>query len=240
MRLRARKEQDKNARRRAILDAALAVWSATSYADFTMSAVAERAGVVKGTVYLYFATKEELLLDLLEELFGACLDEIDRRLQEPRGAWNAKRVAGVLSGPLGGREALTRLLTTAGGIFEHNIGDERARRFKEVLRSRLSRTGGLLARRLPWLGATGAARLLLQFYALVTGFGEMAYPAPVVRRVVQEPGFEVFRIDVVREISTAVLALLEGLETRRVPRKAAVRVGGGPRRSARKSRTHRR
>ncbi len=238
MRLRARNERDKSARRRAILDAALAVWSATNYAGFTMSAVAKRAGVVKGTVYLYFETKEELLLDLLEELLASWLDEIDRRFQEPGGTWGPERAAEALSGSLAGREALTRLLSAAGGILEHNIGLERARRFKESLRSRVLRTSALVALRLPWLGAAGAARLCVQVYALLTGFGEMAYPAPVVARVIREPGFEMFRVDAASEISAAVLALLRGARAVRDGRRRPP--GRGRRETARRPRRSRR
>ena len=210
MQLRARREEDKNARRRAILDAALAVWSVSSYADFTMSAVAGRAGVAKGTLYLYFATKEELLLELLEELLGGWIDDLDRRLLERRGPWSPEEAARAMGRSLEGREPLVRLLTTSGGILEHNIGDARARRFKEMIRSRALRTGGLLAERLP-IAPESAMRLPFQAYALLTGFGEMAYPAPVVRRLLQEPGFEMFRIDAAGETERAILALLRGL-----------------------------
>ena len=210
MQRRARKEADKTARRRAILDAARTEFSRGSYGALTMTAVAGRAGLVKGTLYLYFETKEELLLELFEELLGEWLDEVERRLGDPRGAWDAERVADALSRSLEGREALTRLITVVGGVLEHNIGDDRARRFKRALHARVTRGGALLAQRLPRLGADGAVRLLFQVYALLTGFGEMAYPAPVVRRVIEEPGLELFRVDVVREVSAAVLALLKG------------------------------
>ncbi len=231
MRLRARKEQDKTERRRAILDAALAAWSRSSYGELTMSAVAERAGLVKGTLYLYFATKEELLLELLEELLGEWLDEIGRSLQRRRGLWTAEDLAGLVSRSLEGRDALIRLLTTSGGIFEHNISDDRARRYKETLRTRIIRMGGLLAERVPHVGLEGAMRFLFQVYALLTGFGEMAYPAPVARRVMQEPGFEMFRIDVAREIGAAVLTLLRGLEAEHPPKAPARRKAHRPARA---------
>ena len=46
--VRARNDEDKLERRQAILDAAADLWKETSYADFTMTAVPERAGIVKG------------------------------------------------------------------------------------------------------------------------------------------------------------------------------------------------
>ena len=61
---RARNTEDKQQRRQAILDVAWALFQETSYAAVTMNGVAERAGLAKGTMYLYFKTKEELFLTL--------------------------------------------------------------------------------------------------------------------------------------------------------------------------------
>jgi AcrR family transcriptional regulator len=214
MRQRARNDEDKEKRRRAILDAALAVWRENSYNELTMDAVAERTGLVKGTLYRYFPAKEELLLDLAEELIEEWLDEVDSRLDAKKRVLSPEHGAAILGRSLQGREPLTRLLALVGGILEHNVGEARARRFKEMLRRRAEGTASRLARLLPFLGEPAALRLVVQIYALLAGLGEMAYPSPVVQRVIQEPGFEMFRIDIVREIAAATGALLRGLETR--------------------------
>lgn len=61
--------QEKNeARRRAILDAALAVFSAKGYTATRMEDIARAAGVAKGTIYLYFQDKEGLFNGLLENV----------------------------------------------------------------------------------------------------------------------------------------------------------------------------
>jgi len=61
---RARSASEKADRRDAILDAAEAQVSATGADKLTMNALAKAAGVAKGTLYLYFDTKEEVLLAL--------------------------------------------------------------------------------------------------------------------------------------------------------------------------------
>ena len=58
MRVRARNEEDKLERRQAILDAGLELWNETSYADFTMSAVAEKADELGKKSENYFAKDE--------------------------------------------------------------------------------------------------------------------------------------------------------------------------------------
>ncbi len=53
------------ARRAAILDAALEEFSARGFAAARLDDVAKRAGVAKGTIYLYFADKETLFQELV-------------------------------------------------------------------------------------------------------------------------------------------------------------------------------
>lgn len=57
----------KQAKREAILAAALAEFSERGFANARLSAVAERAGVAKGTLYLYFAGKEDLFAGVVRE-----------------------------------------------------------------------------------------------------------------------------------------------------------------------------
>ncbi|MEP9351704.1 TetR/AcrR family transcriptional regulator [Xanthobacter sp. KR7-225] len=68
---------DKEARRRAILDAALAAFSAQGFAAARLDDVARGAGVAKGTLYLYFADKEALFRGLVEEMITPVLLDAD-------------------------------------------------------------------------------------------------------------------------------------------------------------------
>lgn len=55
----------KQARPKEILDAALALFVEKGFAAARVEEIAERAGMSKGTLYLYFASKEELLKTLI-------------------------------------------------------------------------------------------------------------------------------------------------------------------------------
>ena len=58
------------ARREAILEAALDEFSARGFAAARLEDVAKRAGVAKGTIYLYFADKEALFQELVRFQIG--------------------------------------------------------------------------------------------------------------------------------------------------------------------------
>ena len=64
---RARSLEDKSFRRQQILDAAAALFQEVGYEGFSVALLASKAGVVKGTLYLYFRTREEVFLALYDQ-----------------------------------------------------------------------------------------------------------------------------------------------------------------------------
>src|SRR4029077_14558604 len=61
------------ARRAAILAAALEEFTARGYEGARLDDVAKRAGVAKGTIYLYFADKEALFQELVRSMVSPVL-----------------------------------------------------------------------------------------------------------------------------------------------------------------------
>ena len=213
IRQRARSEEHKGERREAILTAAEGLFGEVPFAQITMAEVAERAGLAKGTLYLYFATKERLFLALLERQLDAWFDDVARRLASERGTWDAARVARVSAESLAGRDQFTRLLTLLESVFEHNVDADTVRSFKQGLRVRMLATGEALERRLPALRRGDGARLLVHMRALVSGLRQMADCAPVVRQIIDEdPQMGLFHVDFDRELAHALSALVRGAE----------------------------
>src|SRR5215204_1451942 len=62
---RARSDADRQAKERAILEAALEVFAESGFAQARLDDVAARAGVAKGTIYLYFPSKQALFEALI-------------------------------------------------------------------------------------------------------------------------------------------------------------------------------
>jgi len=71
-------KSDPARKREQILDAALGLFAHEPFQAVTMERVAGRAGVAKGTLYLYFSSKEELYLGILSD----GLENIARQYQQ--------------------------------------------------------------------------------------------------------------------------------------------------------------
>ena len=76
-----KRERRKEARPGELLDAALALFVEKGFAATRVEEVAARAGVSKGTLFLYFPSKEELFKAVVRETiagrFGEWNDELD-------------------------------------------------------------------------------------------------------------------------------------------------------------------
>jgi AcrR family transcriptional regulator len=66
----------KDARPQEILEAALACFAAKGFAATRMDEIADRAGVTKGTIYLYFQNKEAVFKALVRESIGVTIDAV--------------------------------------------------------------------------------------------------------------------------------------------------------------------
>ena len=83
-RTRAVLPQDKSARRAAILRAAAGLLKQAPQGAFSVEALARRAGLAKGTVYLYFGTREEVLLAVHAERQQGLFDALEKSIAAPR------------------------------------------------------------------------------------------------------------------------------------------------------------
>lgn len=81
-------------RREAILAAALEEFSASGFAATRLDDVARRAGVAKGTIYLYFEDKESLFQELVRAMLGPLVGTIEAA---PMADLSARAVAEAIA-----------------------------------------------------------------------------------------------------------------------------------------------
>ncbi|MGB0222660.1 MAG: TetR/AcrR family transcriptional regulator [Luminiphilus sp.] len=79
---RARSLEEKSFRRQQILDAASALFAEVGYEGFSVALLASKAGIVKGTLYLYFKTREEVFLALYDQSLNRWSEKFIQQLPE--------------------------------------------------------------------------------------------------------------------------------------------------------------
>lgn len=207
---RAVTESQKLARRTDILKVAQHRFTTTPYDALSMSEVADEAGLAKGTLYLYFKSKEEMFLSIYTDELNAWFDELDQGLR----AGGDSSVAGflkLLGDSLTRRPELLRLIAILHTKLEGNVDAATARRFRMWLEERRRSTGTLLEKRALFLKPGQGAALLQQIDALVIGFQHLAEPAGGMKEALQAPDMAAYRTDLREALLRTINTLLTGL-----------------------------
>lgn len=165
--IRARNAEEKKRRHYDILKAAERLWANTSYSELSMNEVAREAKLAKGTLYLYFKTKEELFLALLSEHLSGWMRHLTALLEE-RKPQKSQELADVLVESCQGQEPLRRLLLLLGVVLDQKVDVETARNFRRHLRRELRP----VLERFPYDAAT-SMQILVHLYALGIGWQQV-------------------------------------------------------------------
>ncbi|MGD0334023.1 MAG: TetR/AcrR family transcriptional regulator [Xanthobacteraceae bacterium] len=104
-----------------ILEAAFLEFSRNGYAVTTLDQIAERAGVTKGTIYVYFESKEHLFISMVRELMKATLDTVQDMFDRHDGS------------------TADLLRAQFSFIYQHIVEDRRRREVVRMLISEASR-----------------------------------------------------------------------------------------------------
>lgn len=208
--LRAVGVEDKEARRNAILDAAEKLFLRHPGRMASVAEVAEAARLAKGTVYLYFPSKEEMLLALHERHVEAFFAELAALLRGPGPLTFAQvfEVARrhIVQGP-GYLDLTARCL----GLMDREIPVERALEFKVRVGQMLAQSGTELERHFPRLAAGEGVGLLCNSYGLMVGLWQLMHPNQRFGAAMQRPELRMFQRDYETEVERAVLALWTGV-----------------------------
>ncbi|HEY4128865.1 MAG TPA: TetR family transcriptional regulator [Gammaproteobacteria bacterium] len=208
---RAVTDAQKEARRADILKVALHRFTLTPYEHLSMADTADEVGVAKGTLYLYFRSKEEMFLAIYTEQLAAWFHELDRGLQQPGSDTSVAGFLKLLGDSLVSRPELLRLIAILHTKLESNVDAATARKSRVWLDERRRATGALLEKRALFLKPGQGAELLQQIHVLVIGFQHLAEPAGGMREALAAPDMAAHRVQLRESLLKTINTLLTGL-----------------------------
>jgi AcrR family transcriptional regulator len=213
---RARSEEQREIRRKAILDTAAAMLDEMPVAEVSLNELSRRVGLAKSNVLRYFESREAVLLELLDVFLGDWLAELTDDLPAGIDAGaapeaRAAQLAEILSRSLAERKVLCDLFGAQGGVLEHNVSVEVVKRHKRASLARLATMTDLLRRHLPELGDDTQLFCLM---ALVSAGALSAYvppPPSLVAAYAEEPSLGVLHLDLRDALRSSFTAALVGV-----------------------------
>ncbi|MGD9531777.1 TetR family transcriptional regulator [Pseudonocardia sp.] len=215
---RARSDDQREQRRRAVLDTAREMLATMPVAEISLNELSRRVGLAKSNVLRYFESREAVLLELQDQAWSEWLDALAAELPDAVDAaapvaTRTEALAAALTASLGARPMLCELISTTAAVLERNVSPEVAARYKRRALVHVERLAGLLRVVVPELDAWSAGRLAAAT-ALCTGaLWTHACPSDALLAVyAQQPDLAVLRVhfpDALREmIATLVAGLL--------------------------------
>ncbi len=155
-----------------LLDAAVSLWLEQPEKVPRVEEVARKAGLAKGTVYLYFRCKEDLLLAAHERhvhaFFDALIDEASSS-----GKMTFEEVMRLVFLHIVEVAAFLPLATLVAGLMHKGISPEASASFNDRISERLMIAGELLGRHFSLGSPEGGVRILMRSYALILGLWQL-------------------------------------------------------------------
>ncbi len=210
---RARKPEEREIRREAILAAATALFDAEGPQGAGLNAIAARAGFTKSNVYRYFASREEVLLNLFLAELEAFVPDLEQRFAAcPVGDLDA--LAATAAEGFIARPRFCRLLSMLSSTLEQNVSEPAMIVLKRGVAMLNARVAAALQARLPgatmtdcgWAGAMSAT--------FVAGVWPSVDVSATAARVLAMPEFAGLTPVVGRDLPRVIRALLASVTSR--------------------------
>jgi TetR/AcrR family transcriptional regulator len=178
---RAVKDEQKQQRQKDFIVAAIWLFEQLPYQQITLEAVAEKAGVKRTTLYLYFKTKEELYLTAFEQLFRQWLSNLGDKLTALVTKTDRMVIADfarLITSSLVEQWTTVRLSALSPVILEQYQDISQAVRYKQTLLADSQPLCHLIERSLPFFAPGQGLHFLIRLQILLTGLQPFSNPYP--------------------------------------------------------------
>ncbi|BDG04187.1 TetR/AcrR family transcriptional regulator [Anaeromyxobacter oryzae] len=205
---RARKPEEKEVRRRAILQAARDLAREVGPIEMGLNELGRRSGVSKPNIYRYFESREEILFRLYSAEISEVVGALEARL---RAGLDLPAVAAIVAQEHLSRPLLCQLAGMVAAILEHNMSADTIASVKTELISMLPRAAAALRRSLPWLSDADAVFAVQAIELQLAALWPSANPSRAAREVLSRPEFASMCTDAGRDFPRFIEVLLAGL-----------------------------
>jgi len=217
---RARSEEQREARRQAILGAAAAMLAEMPVAEVTLNELSRRAGLAKSNVLRYFESREAVLLELLDSAWQDWRAQLDAELADAVVAGDpvasrADQLAAAVADSLAARPMLCDLISAQAAVLERNVSPQVAAQYKRASIAGISALGALLLRSVPELGEPDAFRLAGAAVMTTAAVWPHAQPsAAMLAAYAADPALAAMRLDFTGTLREVLEVLTAGLLAR--------------------------
>ncbi len=217
---RARGAKEKEQRRKAILASATKLFLKDNSALPTTAQIGKDAGVAKGTLYLYFRSKEEIYLAILEEYHQKWLTTFHKQ-----GHFDESIMLTLLDNCVGYMQdnpLYMQLATIGSTVIEQNVDSKILLVHKNHQAKALRDAAKYLCQMLPHMTEDEAAALIMRSYALLIGLWQLSHPSDNIAKVLMSPSLQILQPDFATSARYALQQLWQGTLVSGKPEKGGI------------------
>jgi AcrR family transcriptional regulator len=217
---RARSEEQRAVRARAILDTAAAMLREMPVAQVSLNELSRRVGLAKSNVLRYFESREAVLLELLDAAGREWLAQLGGLLAaavDPGAAASERsdQVAATLAASLAGRPVLCDLISAQAAVLERNVSPQVAAQYKRAAIAGVGTLARLVLGYLPELGERDAERFAAAAVMVTGAVWTYSQPAAAMLAAYEaDPELAAMRLDFTTTLRQVLEVLLAGLLAR--------------------------
>jgi len=206
---RARKPEEQQLRREAILAAAAELFDAEGPQGAGLNAIAAKAGFTKSNLYRYFESREDVLLSLFLDEIEKFVVEIETRMAGLDGG--IKKIARVSARTFEGHPRLGALISILSTVLEQNVSEETVVSLKRAMFGHVTRIGTAIHEQLPKAKLEDCIWVASMLGTVVAGMWPTANPGVVAANVLARPEFAHLKLSVERDLERVARALLKSI-----------------------------
>jgi AcrR family transcriptional regulator len=182
------KDHDKQQKKALFLKVSAELLNSIDFADFSMDLVAKKSSTAKGTLYLYFKTKEELFLEIMKNDYMEWFQSLQDHLNEYRRQPSGKEVCSWMTNSLRTRPRFIKMLPLEAHILAQSQNDELIFNYKKEIFTGLKQTAAALQKVWKSLSFKECVLLLVQAHIVVVGSWPHGFPSKGVKDVMRREG----------------------------------------------------
>jgi AcrR family transcriptional regulator len=208
---RARRPEQKQQRREAILAAARELAGERPVREISLGDIARRAGHSKANVLRYFESREHVFLSLLLREWDAWDTDARQQLKSKRPSTGS--LARTIAHTLAERPLFCDLMSEMSSVLERNVSNATVQAFKAESLAKVDDLGAIVAERLRSVTGSQGRETIAAALIITAGLWPIANPAPHVSAMYAAiPELTRAHVDFEQRLEQLLKALIAGFQ----------------------------
>jgi len=185
---RARSNEQKELRLKQIKDATMHLYNTVVYQDISMASIAKELDFTRGNLYKYYATKEEILLDVLSDRINLWHHNLDAEMTNiPIN--DTKQFCEIWANVTNDSKDFLKLFSILFSIIERNVSVEKLTEFKKEILASNMEAANLIKEKFPDLSDEHIINFLSLQISTIVGLYPLSNPSKLQQKAIKNSGY---------------------------------------------------